>query len=720
MPRNGVALAVALAMCGPVGASPLTLVQDGHATAAIVVPARRDGDVASWTTTVERHTAAVLGAHVRQISDAVLPVIEEADLGPQPLVNGRITPYGDIDVFIVIGDSALARSLGVTSEGLTPGGFRMRTVANALVIVGHPKISNPNHGGGVRQAAVTILESLGCRYLWPGESGKVVPRQTTIAIASMDMAQSPAIQQRRVRYLTLDGWDRAKTGLVGLGLDPEPCIAAWTAAQKTNVDSFIQTSADIDAADFSWVQWHGLGGDIGLFGGHAFNRAWKKWGAEHPEWFALQADGTRDQSEAGNRSRLCVSNPGLIRAVADDVLAQARRHPEMVCFSLCPNDGGYASFCLCEQCESLDPASGPMVDMLIFDKVGHSARRSVPHVSLTDRYVYFWNRVAEAVAAERPDLLLLVQAYSIYSDPPVARQLHPNLVLRYVPSEIDGWDGWRAAGATRVYWRPNILWRSAESGELFVQVDRLAGSFAHLAQSGMLAIDIDSVLGHWSTGGLNYYAAARLCWDPTLSADEIIDDYCRAGFGAAAPHVNAYFQRAQQLSALPRPDYRLEHFAQLRGLLNAAEASAVDDQRALQRIAFLRLGLNHTALYHALVDMAEVADDQAGDADFAWQLMDLNHVAVRDLALSHPMALNVGLIGRYTGNFRVPFRALGWKGKPSADLLDRVDEAAHHLTGRENSFYDMAASLNMPTLKIAAPTHDVEADGDGRVIELDN
>ena len=57
----------------------------------------------------------------------------------------------------------------------------------------------------------------------------------------------------------------------------------------------------------------------------------------------------------------------------------------------------------------------------------------------------------------------------------------------------------------------------------------------------MLATDMDSIFDNWATQGLDYYIAARVSWDPALTFDAVLDDYCRSGFGAGAEQVKKYF-----------------------------------------------------------------------------------------------------------------------------------------------------------------------------------
>src|SRR5204863_2687289 len=170
----------------------------------------------------------------------------------------------------------------------------------------------------------------------------------------------------------------------------------------------------------------------------------------------------------------------------------------------------------------------------------------VDYPSLTDRFVHYWNAVAERVIKVVPKQLFLVEAYSYYSDPPVREKLHPNLVVRYVPTTPEGWKGWHEAGAQRLYWRPNNLHSGYRDGVLSTRAKQTADTLNYLAANGILATDMDSLYNHWATHGLHYYAAARLSWDPSQNFDSLLDDYCRTGFGAAAESVKQYFLLAEK------------------------------------------------------------------------------------------------------------------------------------------------------------------------------
>jgi hypothetical protein len=449
-------------------------------------------------------------------------------------------------------------------------------------------------------------------------------------------------------------------GLASLGSSVAEYREAMQTAQPTESEG-------------AWGFWKGLGGKLGIVGGAAgcgLRGGWDEHGARHPEWFALQPDGTRDQSKAKERWRLCVSNPGLIEHVAHDIIAQLKEHPKSI-VSLCPNDGGYSNFCQCEECRKLDAPNAPKVKMLLFAHVGASERTEVEVPALADRFVHYWNAVVSRVTKEFPNQLFLCEAYSYYSDPPVREKLHPNLVLRYVPSQADGWKGWQAAGATRVYWRPNNLYSGYRDGVLTPRARANAATQSYLAQHGMLATDMDSIYHHWATHGLHYYSAARLDWNPALSFDEILDDYCRSGFGAGAEEVKKYFLRGEQ-GVVPVvvggrgqfPQITSETIAALRASLVAAAKATEKDPPSHRRVAFLRTGLEFTAASAEAQHLREaIANGGTLDPAAASAAMERRWQLMRAILKNQPLAVNVGVVAANEGPLA---SALRWKGPSEA------------------------------------------------------
>ena len=639
------------AITGP--ATEVVLTADGKARAVIILPAAKYADDLS--------TQSLL-AHVKQMSGVRLPALTEAELGDVRIEKGRLIPtrvQSATDTFILLGESELTRRLGLSLDGVGAGGIVLKSSGNTLAILGRADTAAGKQRPDENIRAVcNFLEVLGCRFLWPGETGKVVPAKPSLAV-TVDVRFTPPIGQRGIRFLA-KGPRNFDEGLAQLGLTEADYRASMEAARR------------VESAG-GWGVWNGLGGSIGLAGGHAgggLRGGWDTHGQAHPEWFALQPDGSRDQAAAGGRWRLCVSNPGLVERVASDLLAELQGRPQAA-LSLSPNDGGYSSFCMCEACKKLDAPNGPKITLKMFRRAGAKTGEELEYVSLTDRYVHYWNAVVERVTKVVPEQLFIVDAYSYYSDPPVREQVHPNLVVRYVPSSVEGWKGWQAAGARRSYWRPNNLHGGYREGMLKPGARAVAEALQGLAQHGMLATDMQGIYDNWATQGLEYYTAARLSWDPSRGFDALLDDYCQTGFGAGAASVKKYFLRSETARE-PKvsgggkgqaPIITPATLAELRALLVAAAKATASDAPAHRRVAFLRAGLEFTAISVEAYRLKDASAEGAVAAKAAATVMERRWQLMRALAQHQPLAVNVPLVAGHDGPLN---SALGWRGPTDA------------------------------------------------------
>lgn len=617
---------VALLLTATVFVTPsqaVTLVEKGKARAAIIVPEKPSAVVAG--------SARVLRDHIRQIAGAELPIRTE----------DRITGSATQDQpWILVGEGKLTEKLGLTSKDLGPGGIVLSAKGPVLALFG-TDAHTPTDPHGTRYAVTTFLEDkLGVRYLWPGELGKVVPSRETIMVEDFQQRYTPPLAQRRIRSLGYH--DRLQAGLDRLGFQKEDYERLRAEAQRTQAESP------------DWFGWQRLGGTLNMNGGHAFGHLWAKYGKDHPEWFALQPDGSRDQSRNPDRARLCVSNAGLIAAIAKEKIEELNRNPTLLGVSIGPNDGGRTTFCTCPQCEALDSPKGRKVQLWDFTK---GTRREFEHVSLTDRMVSFWNAIAEQVTKAHPNKFLVVDSYSVYSAPPVERKLHPNLVVRFAPlgyhtdeyrqESLRDWDGWSKA-AKRIYFRPNLMLLGRRDGLPLLYAHKFGEDFRYLASHGMMGTDFDSCCHHWATQGLNYYVVARLHWNPEQNVDSLIGDYCRAGFGRAAKPMRRYFDRLEALlnDAAAKKDkatevFRPEALAGLRKELDLARQEAGSDPIVAKRINFLELSLRWTvveAKAHAL--LAASKPDKAA----AKRILDERFALMREVFQKTPLAMNVAYI----------------------------------------------------------------------------
>ncbi len=599
----------------------VTLVENNAAAARIVL--------ADQPSPTAMQAARILQAHLKQISGAEIEMAMESSLGAAKK-----------SALILVGESRLTKERGMSVTGLGAGGFQVEAKGDVLALFG-TDMSTPSDTAGTVYAVTWFLETkLGVRYLWPGEAGKVVPKQATIAIADFQYRFTPVLAQRQIRNMGYN--DRLGQGLKHLYFTVSDYDRLRAEAWQTTAESC------------SWFQWQGLGGALNLLSGHAFEGLWPKYGKEHPEWFAMQPNGSREPIGSG-RTRLCKSNPELIAAIARDKIEEIKKNPGVLGVSLAPNDGGRSTFCTCPKCEALDAPPAPKVTL--WDYTG-KARRDFEHVALTDRMVYFWNAIADQVTKVYPNMLFTVDAYSVYATPPVRRALHPSLVVRFAAlgysdekerqQAVGDWDQW-AKMTKHIYFRSNCMLAGRRTGMPLIYVHRFAEDFRHFAATGMMGTDLDSCTHNWATQGLNYYVVARLHTDPNLNVDAIIDDYCRAGFGPAAKTMRRYYDKLESVFAANAArhedsdggftDVVLE---ELHKLIAQAANEAANDTDCARRVAFVAVGTKWTDLEtHA---QRLLTASPPPDAATVKRVLDERHAFMREIFEKNPLALNVAYI----------------------------------------------------------------------------
>lgn len=629
----------------PVEGPSVALVEDGRAAAVLVVGNR--------ATPATRQAAETLQGYLEQMSGAKLPILAERLLETRK-IGGRLVARSDgqrIRNVVLLGDSDLAASYGHQGDAMPLEGYRLQTKQNVLLVVGNDRRRQKSHG--TRHAVMALLERhLGIRWLWPGELGTVVPKAKTIRIQPLDEQDAPAMNYRWLRSADRSNATLAQRhdmGLERLKLSPE------------DFDRMHQQSPQ-------WWDHQRLDRCLKIHYGHAYDDYWERFGESHPEWFALQPDGTRDQDPF--RERLCVTNEELVEQIASDKIKELSEDPSLDAASVSPNDGSAANtFCMCPTCRQLDPVHAPEVDFIYdFDGTRHQPK----YVSLTDRYLTFYSKIAERVAKEHPDRLLGAYAYDAYRAAPVYAEAHPNLLIGFVglnyfdkaqlTHDRTAWDRW-ARSASNLFFRPNLLLEG--HGYPAVYVGQLGRDIRHFYQTGMIGADFDAVVHHWSTQGLNYYVLAKLLWDPSQDVGEIIRDYCRKGFGPAAPHVWHYFHQLDQLTrriaqrrgelqedsnraerdwlpidgSIEASFYTEEVVEALRQTLETARSAATDDATIQRRIDFLEAGVDYADI-QARLHQAVATEDTAAIA-VALQQRDQ---AFQKIFREHPLAVNVAYI----------------------------------------------------------------------------
>lgn len=559
------------------------LVDRGQARATIVV--ERDPKPET------RRAADELAGYLQQMSGANIAVVDAG--------SNVTTP---VTIFIGRDHANLADRFPGLDLSLTDYEQILLAVnGNNVLIAGRDgKDGGARRQAGTAAAIYTFLEErLGVRWFWPGELGTEVPSRSTIALPDFEYRYSPPLKQRHLRLQNyrknIQGYGGKNEDAYAVGESLNDELLNWRRRQRAE-ERFIVAN-------------------------HAFTQWWEKYHETHPEYFALQPDGTRSLCTPPDRVKLCISNPGVIEQWVANAREQLESDPELIIVSASPNDNSLEGFCVCENCEAWDAKSGPMVTL----RWGDGKRER--HVALTDRYARWWNILARRLKEEFPDreVYLGTWAYQSYRTPPVEVQLEDNIIVGHITSmpaysverreaERQDWLGW-AGQVENLVWRPNLFYYDRGMPLAFMQ--RSADDFKWLVEHGMVGLDMDTTYGHWALQGLQYYMMGKLAWDPYLDMDQELDDYMQHAFGPdAAPPMLEYFKTLEQIfyekaeldAKADGGSARIAHLPniytpavidRLQAQLDAAKARVRQGDSAekyRQRIAFFQTGLDFTKL----------------------------------------------------------------------------------------------------------------------------
>lgn len=548
----------------------------------------------------ERFAAAELQKYIEKISGACLPVRATGT------VNGS-------QAAIVLGtmESNLLRAAGAEAPGALPkDSFLIRTAGEGRLILAG---TNPR---AVLYAVYTLLEEfLGVGWAqFPidgrdfGPADEVIPRRPTVRVGPIDRTWQP-----RLAYRADQVWYRR--GVRGSGVSAKERIMPaldLMAKNRLNTVQFQQFpmtddyTPDPEYKQEVWPEVEKRGFDLEV-GHHDFYRLLKptkELFAEHPEYFAL-VDGKRSRTARG--LAFCLSNPAVVRLMAEHSITFLDHHPEVRYLDLWPEDS--MAECECAACKKMGRGQGP----------------TWPNRS-SAYYLQFVNHVAQQVRREHPDIPVVYLAYLNYKAPPPDLRPGPGVVVRFCnyfrcythpvgPVEacaknnrLFGWiRDWQRSGAPVIVY----AYYYGLSGYLHFPYPILSSIDDELRFYEELALNDDApLLGVKATGGvigpaqhaLNGYAFARMAWDRRLTGTAVLDAYCTRYFGRAGNHVRAFYRtwtdRAQAFGeqgtcCITKWTYALgsffteEFFDELEANLSAAEAAAASDA-VKRRLAFLR------------------------------------------------------------------------------------------------------------------------------------
>ena len=454
-----------------------------------------------------RRSAADLARVMGRMAGAEFAVTAEVAADGREIVVGRAAAFPDLAK-----DAAWdAKDIAVREQ------YLLRADASGVRIIGATDTA-------VDEGVWDFLHRLGYRRYFPGANWEIVPPVRALTI-EVNVVTKPDYFFRNIWY--------------GYGL--------W----------------DYNAAPYrEWQRANRMPGRFHLSSGHAYDNIIRRNAAlfkEHPEYLGLWK-GERTSS------KLCVSNPGLRKAVAAWAVGEFRSNPALEVISMEPSDGG--EWCQCPECAAIG--------------------------SVSDRAITLANEVARAVRAEAGDKYVALYAYNEHSPPPTRVRVEPNVIVSAATGFIRGGftydqllDGWGKAGGAYLGVREYYsLGRDLPGHERASRLSYLREAIPRFHSKGARFISAESG-DNWGPCGLGYYVASRLMWD-VKEADRVdahVEEFVTTCFGAAAEPMRGFYTL---INAGPAPLLSDDLVGRMYRLLSEAMAKT-DDPAVRARLTDLVL-----------------------------------------------------------------------------------------------------------------------------------
>jgi hypothetical protein len=506
-------------------------------------------------TAVEKTAVRELQEHLAKATGATLPIVGENQAAAEK-------PQ------IVVGASERMKRLqpGLDLDSLGRDGIVIQTAGKDLVLAGQ----GPR---GTLYAVYTFLEDVvGCQWWTSTES--FVPKRPTLAVGALNVRYAPKLYYREAYYRdALDG--------------------IFSARCKCNGHSNRATPQ--------------YGGHYAILGFvHTFYPLLppKKYFDKHPEWYSEIA-GRRVCSSA----QLCLTNESMRKELVSNALAWLRNTPGAGFISISQND--CRGNCQCAKCKAVEAEEGAPSGLLL-------------------RFV---NAVAEDIEKEFPDVLVETLAYQYTRKLPKHARPRSNVVVRLCTIEscrsqpVEGPEntsvladlsGWSKVAPRLFIWdyTTNFSNYLVPHPNYRVLAPNIRCFVRHNAVGLFEQGDCGSSIGDFIR--LRAWLLAHLMWNPNLDEKTLVDDFMQGYYGAAAPHLMAYFNAIADAGERSPKSVgcfmentsgwlTLEDMNKATRAFDKAQAAVADHPALLERVRRERLALDYAWLvrYPALKDAAE-------------------------------------------------------------------------------------------------------------------
>ncbi|MBP5640638.1 MAG: DUF4838 domain-containing protein, partial [Victivallales bacterium] len=274
--------------------------------------------------------------------------------------------------------------------------------------------------------------------------------------------------------------------------------------------------------------------------GHAFTDWWKKYGKEHPEYFAM-VNGKRAPviPQNVNESKLtastldhyasiislCPSNPAVAKQIVEN---WDKKSPYI---NICENDSPARNACHCDKCLALDPHKKQELDEFMG----------------ADRYIHLANEVLKEARKFNPNVKVTMYAYEATQEPSVNISMDPSIVLGIIPTDFSIKSlekhivGWRKSGMKEFKFRPNRHWNYTPMGYPIGNARHFFNVFQLMYFNGATNFDYDAPGDKFDF--FRYYSDYILMHamnNPNVSFEHWEREFVQAYAGDAAMYLLKY------------------------------------------------------------------------------------------------------------------------------------------------------------------------------------
>lgn len=458
---------------------------------------------------------------------------------------------------------------------------------------------------GTYQAVNVFLEDhLGVRWLWPGKWDTDVPKEASICLGPLSIRYTPPVQLQSI------GWTNHLRGYKRLTPELKKQAEAYGKDRlKRAVEKDAQTREFLNNHHVdrppTGARITPIAGSRWLYrNGHTFHNWYAKYGKDHPDWFALQADGTRIPYPDEANAKMNIANPELFEEWLRINIEFLKENPHVNTASVSVGDHGWEGFSLDPESLAWDNPNAPILPVKIRWK-GESRE----FYSLTDRYMRFANLAAERLVKEFPDRDMHIASFCYHVTQPaptigIAANIIPEFVgierrnyrvnsRAHTQEQFEIWKQWWEAIGRRhqMIWRPNINIRAI--GLPYIFTERHADTMNLLADHGLAGIRYDAG-GEWATQAPQMYLMAKLAWNPKADRSLILDDYYQRAFGPAAAPIQRYFALFEELFTKLTEQYRAVGYHDKVDVPRLFREIRLDDEPATARLKWASQNITTT------------------------------------------------------------------------------------------------------------------------------